>query len=79
MKDPDAPWLASFASQPTDGLQLSQESGLFFGLPALINVDRHLPPAGFEHRPSAVAAPTASSFALDKLCQAITRWINCVG
>jgi hypothetical protein len=70
MKGPDAPWLASFASQPTNGLQPCREFGLFFGLPAFINVDRHLPPAGFVHRPGAVAAPMANSFAPDKLRQA---------
>src|SRR3954466_7142183 len=54
-----------------NGLQLCQESGLFFGLLAFINVDSHLPPAGFVHRPSGVAAPMANSFALDTLRQAI--------
>src|SRR3954451_9094301 len=51
-----------------NGLQLCQESGLFFGLLAFINVDSHLPPAGFVHRPSGVAA----------LWLTLSLWIHCV-
>ena len=31
---------------------VGQESGLFFGLLAFINVDSHFPPAGFVHQPT---------------------------
>jgi hypothetical protein len=48
-------------------LQLCHVSGVVFGLLACIDVDSHLPPAGFVEQPSVgpVAAPMANSSALD--------------